>query len=181
MTFKNVRIYGTRAWGTPNGNITITYEDTLELTNSVKLYFNYKNGTNAYNVTLSTDSFVSTWASALNNTDYALVAVIDHQRYGVYEWRQYFPRTYSVVPFGLDWFGTSLPFASSALIPMLLILFVAGCFSTINAEVGAFFAVVTAIILTAMGWITIGPSALTTAFCLTILMALVYAKRRVRT
>lgn len=181
LTYKYVRIYGTRAWGVAGtGNITITYQDTLELTTSVKIDINYKNGTNAYTHTETDDSFNHVWASALNNTDYAVVCTITHERYGSYSWKQYFPRTFSDAPWGLDWLGTSLPFATSTIIPMFLILFVAGCFSQINAEVGAFSAVVTALILTYMGWINIPAGALVTAFSLVILMAIIYSKRRVQ-
>jgi len=180
LTYANVRIYGTRTWGLPNGNITITYEDLLEVTNSVDIYINYKNGTNAYNATENADSFIHTWTSALNNTDYVVICEIDHTRYGEYEWRQYFPRSHSEAPWGLDFLGDSLPFNSNLIIPMLLIIFVAGCFSRINAQVGAFMAVVTAGLLTYMGWIPIPAGALIFAFALAILMAIVYSKRKVQ-
>lgn len=180
LTYKYVRIYGLRAFGVPNGNITITYEDTLNLTNSVDIYVNYRNGTNAYNATETVNSFVHTWTSALNNTDYAVVCDIDHQRYGNYTWKQYFPQTFSEAPWGLDFLGTSLPFETSIIIPALLILFAGGCFSVINAEVGAFMATVTAIILTYLGWIAIEGGFLITAFSFTILMAIIYAKRKVQ-
>lgn len=180
MTYKNVRIYGTRAWDpSGTGNITITYQDVLNKTTSVKIDINYRNGTNAYTDTETSDSFNHIWASALNNTDYAVVCTITHEKYGSWEWKQYFPRTFSTAPFGLDFLGT-LPFVTSTIIPAMLILFVAGAFSEINAEVGAFMGVVTALILTYMGWINIGAGYLVTAFCLAILMALVYSKRRVQ-
>lgn len=181
LIYKYVRIYGTRRLGASGtGNITITYQDTLEQTTSVDIYINYKNGTNIYNATETTNSFSHVWASALNNTDYAVVVDIDHQRFGAYTWKQYFPRSFSDAPWGLDFLG-NLPFATSIIIPMLLILFVAGCFSVINAEVGAFMAVVTAAWLTYMGWIAIEPGALITAFALAILMAIIYAKRNIQT
>lgn len=181
LTYKYVRIYGIRAWGASGtGNITITYEDTLELTTSVKIDVNYKNGSNAYTHTETSDSFSHVWSSALNNTDYAVVCTITHERYGSYEWKQYFARTFSTgPPWGLDFLGDSLPFATSIIIPMFLILFVAGCFSQINAEVGAFMSVVTALILTYMGWINIPAGYLITALCFAILMAIIYSKRRV--
>lgn len=179
LTYKYVRVYGTRSWDVSGtGNITITYEDTLELTTDVDIYINYRNGTNAYNTTIAADSFNHVWTSALNNTDYAVICDINHQRYGEYDWRQYFPRTFSEPPWGLGFLGT-LPFDTSIIIPMFLILFVAGCFSQVNAEVGAFMAVLTAIILTYMGWINISAGYLITAFCLAILMGIIYAKRKV--
>jgi len=180
MTYKYVRTYGVRAFGTPNGNITITYQDTLKITNQVDIYINYKNGTNAYTGAETADSFNHIWTSALNNTDYQVVLSINHSRYGVYPWKQYFPRTFSDNPWGLGFLG-SLPFDTAIIIPSLLILFAAGCFSQINGEVGAFMAVVIAAALAYIGYITIGPSALVVAFTLAVIMAILYAKRRIQT
>ena len=180
LTYKFVRIYAYRQFASPNGNITIIYQDTLNMTNSVDIAFNYKNGTNAYSDTETADSFIHVWSSALNNTDYQLEVSINHERYGVYPWRQYFPRMFSDAPWGLGFLG-SLPFDTAVIIPAIIILFAAGCFSRINAEVGAFMAVVVAAALAYIGWITIGPSALVVAFVLAIIMALVYAKRRIQT
>jgi len=178
LTYKNVRIYGLRAFDNPTGNITITYEDLLEETTSVDIYINYKNGTNVYNATVSSDSFVHTWASAENDTDYAVVCDIDHQRYGEYTWRNYFPRTFSEMPWGLGFLGT-LPFNTAYILPAFLLLFVGGCFTVINAQLGAFVTVVLACILAYIGWLPIPAATLIVAFTLAILMALIYAKRRV--
>lgn len=181
LVYQYVRIYSTRAFGNPNGNITITYQDTLNMTNEVGLFINYRNGTtNAYNATETASSFVHTWTSALNNTDYRLVANINHSRYGVWTVRQYFPRIFSDPPWGLGFLGT-LPFVTSVIVPSLLIIFVAGCFSQINAEVGAFMAVVVAALLTYIGWIPIPAGYLITAFCIAVFMALIVGKRRLQT
>ena len=180
LTYKYVRIYATRAFGTPNGNITIMYQDTLEMTTSVEILINYKNGSNAYNITLSSDSFIHIWTAALNSTDYAMVVNIVHERYGSYPWKQYFPRHLSDNPWGMDWFG-SLPFATNLIIPFFLIIFVGGCFSVINAEVGAFMMVVAAVIVCYMWALPISSSALIVSFTLAILMAIIYAKRKVQT
>jgi len=180
MIYKYVRIYGYRIFGTPNGNITIWYQDLLEMTTSVTIYINYKNGTNAYNATETSNSFSHTWTSALNNTDYAVVCSIVHERYGSYDWKQYFPRGFSEAPFGLAWFG-AFPFVSSVLIPSFLILFAGGCFSVINAYAGAFSMCVVAIILTYLGWIPIPAGALILAISLSLMLALVYAKARIET
>jgi len=180
FTYAYVRIYGDRGFGIPNGNISITYQDTLSQTVDVEIYMNYKNGTNVYNATETADSFVHTWNSALNNTDYATVCNINHTRYGVFVWRQYFPQEFSDPPWSLSFLG-SLPFDTNIIIPSLIILMIGGCFTVINAQVGAFMAVITAIILTYLGWIPIPAGYLITAFALAILMAIVYSKRRVRT
>lgn len=181
MTSKYVRIYALRVFDDPNGTITITYEDLLNMTTSVKIEINYKNGTNVYTDTETTSSFNHEWANAMNDTDYALVCTINHQRYGVYVWKNYYPQEgSSIMPWGLDWFGT-LPFNTAYIIPAILILFAGGCFSQINAEVGAFAMVVVAIIIAYMGWLPITGSILMVAFALMILMGIVAAKRRIKT
>jgi len=180
FTYKYVRVYGERVLGTPYGNITITYQDILNMTNSVVVAINYKNGTNVYNTTLTTNSFVHTWSSALNNTDYAVVLTINHQQYGVYLWKQYFPRGMSAMPWGMDWFG-HLPFNTAYLLPALIIIFAGACFSVVNAPMGAFVMVIMAIILSYLGWLPIPASILVTAFTFTIIMALIYAKRKIQT
>lgn len=180
LGYRYMRIYGTRVADNPIGNITITYEDTLDETTSVTFYIKYNNGTNAYNATETANSFQHIWTSAVNDTDYYLVATITHQTLGTITWKQYFPKYFSEPPWSLTFLGT-LPFASSTLIPALIIIFVAGCFSVINAEVGAFFATVTAIILTYFGWISIPIGSLVTAFCFALLMAIIYSKRTVQT
>ena len=58
FTYKYIRVYGERALGSPYGSITITYQDTLNMTNNVQVFINYKNGTNVYNTTYTTDSFI---------------------------------------------------------------------------------------------------------------------------
>jgi len=179
LTYKYIRVYWRREFGNPNGNITLIYQDTLNETNSVEIYFNYRNGTNAYNYTETASTFIHVWASALNNTDYQGIAVIDHQRYGIVTVKQFFSREFSEAPWGLSWLG-SLPFSTAIIIPAILIVFAGGCFSAINAEVGAFMATVVAAGLTLIGWIPIQPGILITAFCFCIMMGIIYAKRRVQ-
>ena len=180
FTYKYIRVYGERALGSPYGNITITYQDTLNMTNNVQVFINYKNGTNVYNTTYTTDSFICTWSSALNDTDYAVVLTINHQQYGVYAWKQYFPRSFSTMPWGMDWFG-KLPFNTAFLLPALLIIFAGACFSVVNAYMGAFTMVIMAVILSYLGWLPIPVNILVTAFTFAIIMAIIYAKRRIQT
>jgi len=181
LTYKYVRIYGTRVFDMPNGTIIITYQDTLNMTASVELYINYKNGTTVFSGTAYGNSWSYEWANAMNDTDYAVVCIIDHGKYGVYSWKQYFPQHLSSMPWGLDWFGKSLPFNTAYIIPALLILFVGGCFGAINAEVGAFLMVITAVIIAYMGWLPISGTVLVTAFTFAIIMGIIYAKRKVQT
>jgi len=107
-----------------------------------------------------------------------VVCTITHERYGSWDWKQYFPRGFSEAPFGLGWFGT-FPMVSTVIIPSFLILFAGGCFSVINAYAGAFSMCIMALILTYLGWIAISAGALIFAIALAFMLALVYTKARV--
>jgi hypothetical protein len=180
MIYRYVRIYGERGFGSSGtGNITITYEDTLSETNSITLYFKYVNGTIAHTYATVTNSLVYTWSNALNNTAYYVDAIYYHDTFGTQTWKQYFPRGYTSNTLSLNWLG-SLGFDTSIIIPALIIIFVAVCFSVLNAYLGAFLTVIVAIILTWMGMIPISPSALVTAFALAIMMGIIYMKRKVQ-
>jgi hypothetical protein len=180
FTYKYVRVYGDRAFGTPYGSITITYQDTLNLTINVYIWINYKNGTNIDFATETTSSFIYTWSSASNDTDYAVVVGINHTQYGYYGWRQYFPRTFSEAPFGMTWFGT-LPFNSAYILPALLIIFFGVVFTVVNAYVGALSMVAMAAIISYMGWLPIQSGILVTAFTFAIIMGIIYTKKRIQT
>ena len=181
LTHKYVRIYALRVFAEPNGTITITYQDTLNLTGSVEIYIKYRNGTTAYHPSAETSSsFSHQWTSALNNTDYQVECIIDHGRYGISTWRQYMPRTYTTNPWDSLAFLGALPFNINLLVGSLLILFVGGGFSQVNPEVGALLATFTAAGLTYIGWISIAPGLLITALTFSILLGIVVKKRGLR-
>jgi hypothetical protein len=79
----------------------------------------------------------------------------------------------------MAWFGV-LPFDTAYLLPALLIVFAGACFSVINAYIGAFTMVIMAILLSYMGWLPIPSSILVVAFTFAIIMAIIYAKRRIQ-
>lgn len=171
---KYVRVYGLRN----DTVITIYYEDTKLVTTSVDITINSGNLAEVYSTTIYSNSFTLEWNEALHNIDYQVTVVIHHGTYGDLTWKQYFIGGNTEPPFSLAFLG-DWNFDSTFLIPALLILCVAGSFSKLNAEVGAILMVITAIILTSMGWIPIPAGMLVTAMVLAILMGLMYAKRRV--
>lgn len=180
LIYKYMRIYGYRTFADPIGSITISYYDAKNQTTSVAITIKYENESLATSTYTSTsNSFTYTFASADNSTDYQVSATINHELYGTQTWKQYFPATNpSGLTLTLDWLGT-LDIDTSILIPTFIILCVAGCFSIINAEVGAFMACITAALLTWLGLISIAPGFLVSAFFFAVAMALVYSKRRV--
>lgn len=180
LIYNDVRLYWERTFGSPTGNITLNYEDLLESTNQVEIFINYRNGTNAYNNTETSNSFVHTWTSAINSTDYQVIANINHTSYGLFIDRNFLPGELGAdPPFDLGFFG-SLPFDTAVIIPALLILFVAGCFSMVNVPLGAFLTVVLAGAFVYMGWISIESSYIITALCIVIIMGIIFAKRRMK-
>lgn len=179
LMYKYVRIYGLRDFDSPSG-ITVYYEDDLEATTSVTLSFCYRNGTVAHSAVQTGDSFAYTWAGADNSTDYFVNAEIVHETYGEVEWNQVFVGKNSASsPFSFSWMG-SLPFDTAVILPILLIFFAAGCFSVLNAEVGAISAVVMALVFSWMGWVPIEGGVIVATLFLAVLMALIYNKRRVQ-
>lgn len=177
LTQKNVHIYATRNFTT--GFISIYYEDTLNDTASVDIALTYTNGTTAYSTTETNQTFTVNYA-ADNATTYYLEATINHNTYGELPYRQVFlAEGESEISWDMSWLG-NLSFNTAYIFPALLILFVAGCFSALNAEVGAVLVSIFAIILTIMGWIPIPVGSLVAALFFAILMALIYNKRRIQ-
>ena len=179
LTYKNVYIYGYRTFASPNGTIVIWYYDSLNQTVSVIVNVDYSNGTLAATTTQTTNSWSYTFTDMMNDTNYQVEATITHTRYGVMAWKQYTPCEIEAgTTLSLDWLG-GLQIDTSIIIPSIIILMAAGCFSVINAETGAIMACFIAGTMTAMRIITITPGFLITAFFFAFAMALVYAKRRV--
>ena len=176
LLYKYVRIYGERDFD--SDSILLYYNDTAEATDSVNIFIFYANGSNAYAGTIEADSFVFEWANAEDDRTYQVKVYIHHETYGTLKWNQLLVHGTIEPPFGLDFLG-NWPFESDYLIPAIIILCVAACFSVLNAYVGAILTCITAIILTWMGWIPIPPGALVAATAFAVLMALIYNKRSV--
>ena len=175
LTQKYVHCYAYR-----NGtSIFIVFEDESEGTESVTINIYYSDLSTAHSTTLYTNSFSYEWASADSETTYVVEVTVEHETYGTLTFKTVLPgdSALEVAPFDLGFLG-NWTFDSSMLIPAFIILCVAGCFSALNAEVGAILMCVTAIILTMLGWINIPVGFLVTAISLAVLMALVYHKRR---
>ncbi len=176
-------VYNTisRVHNTPNGTITVYYNDTASETTSVFIEITLQNGVQVYNATEVAQIFTHNWNNALNNTDYRVELTITHTVYGTVEKIMSLPGLVNMAggaaPWSLAFLG-NFPFASSSLIPILLILFAAGLFSVVNAPFGALIAVIMAGIFTYWGWLELSQATLITAFALVILFGISYAKRR---
>lgn len=177
LMYPYLTVYALRDYDT--NSIYFFYNDTKEATTSVNIVFTDAVGTVAYNQTYVANTIVLNWTSATATTSYQLNVVITHSEYGEIEWNQYFVGSSgeATALFSLSFLG-DWSINMTYLIPAILILFAAMCFSAINAEVGAILSVIAAIILTWIGWIPIPAGFLVAGFALAVLMALVYNKRR---
>lgn len=178
LQYPYVTFYGYRNF-TAN-SITLCYNDTKEQTNSFTATFTDEDGTTVYTYTVaSTDSLVLTWSSAIDSTTYSVDVEVDHALYGGVSWKQIFYQAggSDEALFSLSFLG-DWSFNTAYLLPALVVLFIACCFSVLNAEAGAVLATIAAIVLTVLGWLPIPAGMLVSAFAFSILMALVYNKRR---
>ena len=181
LLYQYVHAYAYRDFLDPYGAITINYEDTQAHTNSVNITItNASNGavffSNIY--TAQTLNFVIT--NVPNATSYQVIFTIDHATYGTFYYKQYLLGEYTKpsLPFSLDFLGTSTFIPTTFLIPALLIIFVAGCFSEVTSEAAAIIVVIIAIVLAALGFIEISQSAIVVALSLSLMSAIVVARRR---
>jgi hypothetical protein len=183
LLYQYVHAYAVRDFLNPVGSITVSYGDTTSMTNSVTITItNASDSTVAFMQVFSGvgyQTFSYTWAYADNATNYEVTVAIDHLTFGSFSYKQYLIGEYTTptAPFSLDFLGT-LSISTAWMIPALLIIFVAGCFSELSAEVGGVLTTIVAIILAAMGWIPITSAALVTALALSIMAGIVTARRR---
>ena len=177
LAYKYIRIEAFRETAT---KIKINYEDTMQKTISAYFEIEFMNGTEAWNGTLTADSGSLTWTEADAETDYRVKATIDHEvLHGSYlEYETYVPAVAaSGFPFDLSALGT-FPIPSHNVFPMLLIVFVACCFSALTAGVGIVITVIMAGIFQYIGLMEIPSTAITLAISLAILFSVAQAKRR---
>lgn len=181
LKYPYVTFYGVRAFGNPFGSILINYNDSKADTTSFTADFKTEDGTVVYSYTVaSTNTINLNWTSAVNATIYEVEVTVQHGTYGELTWSQTFANQAgdNAALFSLGFLGDWV-FDTGFLLPALIILLVAACFSALNAEVGAVLTCIAALVLSYMGWLPIGAGALVAAFSLAILMALLYNRRRV--
>lgn len=179
LIYKYLTFYAYRNF--TSNTITFFYNDTKLDTTSLSLVIYDSDGLEAYSDTYTADTVTLAWTGGTNTTSYNIQVTVEHGDYGTVEWSQYLASQFggSVAMFDFSFLG-DWSFDMTYLFPTILILFAACCFSALNAEVGAIIVSIIAILLTIIGWIPIPVGSLVAAFALSILMALVYNKRRVQ-
>jgi len=180
LLYQYVHAYAQRDFLNPIGAITVNYEDITNKTNSVLITIT-SNGTTVYSGTFTDQTFSYTWNSAVNATSYEVTVAVNHQTFGLFDFKQYLLGEYQKAdePFSLAFLGSSMGISTAMLIPALLIIFVAGCFSELTSEVAAILTVIVAIVLTSLGWIDIGQGAIISALALAVMSGIIAAKRRI--
>jgi hypothetical protein len=178
LQYPYVTFYGYRDFDA--NTIVLMYNDTKAQTNSFEALFTDSDGTLVYNYTVaSTDNLAVTWILADDATTYYVSVEVDHALYGDLSWTQTFYREggSDVALFSFAFLG-DWSFNTAYIVPALLVLFIACCFSVLNAEAGAVLATIAGIVLAYFGWLPVPAGMLVSAFAFSILMALVYNKRR---
>lgn len=175
--YKYLRLWASRPSST---EITVSYQDTNLQTISVVYTINYANGSTAYTAThTSENSFSDTWTSADSNVTYYVAATVIQSVFGTSTFAQVLPRSgTSTSPIDLSFLGPSWPVDPTQIFWALIVFIVFGCFSVLNAYIGAFAGVATAVIFTWLGWLVIPAGAVVAAFTLVFLVGIVYWKRR---
>lgn len=175
--YKYLRLWASRPSST---EITVSYQDTNLQTVSVVYTINYANGSTAYTAThTSANSFSDTWTSANSNTTYYVEATVIQSAFGTSTFAQVLLRSgTSTSPIDLSFLGPSWPVDPTQIFWAMIVFIVFGCFSVLNAYIGAFAGVATAVIFTWLGWLIIPAGAIVAAFTLVFLVGIVYYKRR---
>lgn len=176
LQYKYLHIWASRPSST---EIQISYEDTNEQTENVVYTLMFENGTTAFtNGYTDTNSFVDLWSGASSNQTYYLEATVTQTEFGSLTFAQILLRDgSSTSPIDLSFLG-DWPIDPTQIFWAFVIFIIFGCFSVLNAYVGGFAGVFSAIILTWLGWIEIPQGSIVAAVCIVIMAAIIYWKRR---
>jgi hypothetical protein len=183
LLYQYVHASAIRDFLNPIGAITVSYEDLTNMTTLITITIvDTSDGSTAFTDTYTDQTFSYTWNTVPNATSYEVTVAIDHATFGSFDYKYYLPGEYerASAPFDLAFLGSTMGISTAMLIPALLIIFVAGCFSELTAEVAAVLTVIIAILLSALGWIEITQAALITALSLAVLGGIVTARRRMQ-
>jgi hypothetical protein len=185
LLYQYVHTNAVRDFLNPTGAITVSYEDVTNQTTSVNVTItNSTSGLAEFSQVFSgagNQTFTYTWA-ADNATSYQVTFTINHATYGTFYFKEYLLREHAKAstPLSLDFLGSDFPISTAVIIPSLLIIFVAGCFSELTSEAAAVLTVIVAILLTALGFIDIGQGALISALALAVMAGIVTARKRMQ-
>ena len=167
-------------------SIMVRYEDTTNLTTQLELIISDPTDNTVYfqeiftNETHNVNLFNYAWNYAVNASSYNVWVVVTSESKSTYYFKQYLLGMYDKAsnPFDFGFMGSINGLDTAIFIPAFIIIAAAGCFNQMNAEIAAFLTTISAIVLAAIGWITISSSMLVVALSLSILAGIVTARRR---
>jgi len=161
-------------------SIGVNYQDLLEETISVFIEVSYlSNSSLVYSDTETSSTFIWTWNSANNETDYLVEVTISHVTFGVMTTNQVVAGLLSGRGlFDITILGT-LDFNTAYLIPAFIILCAAAAFSAVNPYLGLFAAIATAMLFGVIGWLPVQADVLVFCIALVIVGAIGHARRRI--
>jgi hypothetical protein len=183
LLYQYVHAYAIRDFLNPTGSITVSYEDLTNKTNSVTITLtDTATNTNDFITTDYSNQLFSRTFPVNNATNYQITIAINHQTFGTFDFKQYTPGEHQKAssPFSLDFLGSTMGISTAILLPALLIIFVAGCFSELTSEVAAILTVIITIILWQLGWIEVSQATIITALSLSLLAGIVGMRKRMQ-
>jgi len=153
---------------TSNTTIHISWQDTSSTGSGVSIYINFKNNTNAYNTTIYSKQGVLDWDNADNNTEY--IVIITFIPSGV-TYKYPAPLQESAKPFiDLSFLG-DWGINGSYVVPIILLLFLAGTFTFISAAAGLFVVLGFAGLFMVWGWLPANYTLLLILACMGVIWA----------
>jgi hypothetical protein len=182
LIYQYIHASAIRDFLNPVGAITTSYEDITNSTTSVTLTItDTLANLVVYNKVFTDQVFSYTWLTAINATTYHVTLNIVTTTYGNLYFSYMLPAEglHNTSAFSLEFLGSlGVGISTAWIIPALLIIFVAGCFSELTSEAAAIITIIIAIILVWMGWLEISTGAIITALTLSVLAGIVSVKRR---
>jgi len=161
--------------------IRVNYEDLLGGTISVTYDITDQQDNIVFTILHEdTTSFSDLWIDVSPSAVYFLTAQVNHTVFGQLTFKQTIGGDASANSPRIDLavFGNFMGIPSEQIVAAIIILVVFGVFSAINSYLGTFAGIVVSIMLWWIGWLTLNSGVFVAAFCLMILLAITYWKRR---
>jgi hypothetical protein len=175
MQYKYLRFWVTRPSST---EIQVNYQDTNNQTVSVDYTITASNGTTVFSASHSEDWFTDLWAGADSNVTYYISATVIQSTFGTSTFNQILLRSgASTNPVDLSFLG-DWPVDAAQVFWVLIVLIIFGCFSVLNAYIGAFAGVASAAVFVWLGWLTVPSGGIVAAFSVVCMIAITFYKRR---
>ena len=169
LAYQYVQIDASRTENT----VTVAYQDNTRKTEWVDVYIKYWNGTVAYHNKAAANIMQTVWDEAEADMSYVVEVYVEHEEFGPLTYRKALPAIWTgkSSPFNLAFLGSS-PIPADQIVGLIMILFLAGMFSVLNAAVGIVIVCLVAGFLAYIGWLNIPFTVLSVVLSLAVIYAL---------